>query len=69
VKHVTPGLKGGVSSKPPPGLTWHHVADREGVLQLVPFEEHSAAGPVQKSLHPEGKGGRANWGGGKDARK
>jgi hypothetical protein len=64
-KHVAPGPRGGVTDTAPPGTTWHHQADRPGGMQLVPTEQHQAAGPVQQSLHPGGRGGRANWGGGR----
>jgi len=64
-KHVTPGPKGGVADTPPPGLTWHHVADQPGKLQLVPRGQHQSPGPVQQSLHPQGAGGKKNWGGGR----
>jgi hypothetical protein len=55
---------------PPPirgvdGLTWHHHPTRPGVLQLIPRAHHKAKGPVQKSLHPDGRGGMQNWGGGR----
>jgi RHS repeat-associated protein len=65
---VTPGQRGGVNDRPFPGLTWHHVPNRLGVIQLVPRSQHQASGPVQQSLHPGGYGGRANWGGGADNR-
>jgi hypothetical protein len=52
--------------KPPtPDVSWHHNPTNTGTLELVPREHHEAAGPVQQSLHPEGKGGRENWGGGR----
>lgn len=34
-------------------------------MQLVPYEQHVAPGPIQGSLHPGGKGGMAIWGGGR----
>jgi RHS repeat-associated protein len=66
--HVTPGPRDGVSDAPPSGLTWHHEAHRPGTLQLVPRPHHQAPGPVQGTLHPDGKGGRENWGGGRRPR-
>ena len=63
IDHVTPGPRGGMADTPPPGLTWHHDPTRPGRLQLVPRDQHQAAGAVQNSLHPGGQGGRANWGG------
>jgi len=64
IEHVRPGPRDGMSPEAPPGLTWHHVKGRPGVLQLVPTAQHQSGGPVQQSLHPEGTGGRADWGGG-----
>jgi RHS repeat-associated protein len=64
-EHVTPGPRGGIADTAPPGLTWHHHPTRPGVLQLVPRVEHRAPGAVQSALHPEGRGGRENWGGGR----
>ena len=65
-KGVAPGTKGAFSRKPPtPDVTWHHHATREGTLQLVPRSHHRAAGVVQDSLHPDGRGGMENWGGGR----
>jgi RHS repeat-associated protein len=73
VDGVAPGPRGGfprrgpipgVDGEPPP-LTWHHHPDRPGVMQLIPYEHHRAPGPVQGSLHPDGRGGMENWGGGR----
>lgn len=64
-QHVTPGPRGGFADTPPPGFSWHHHPKQPGVIQLVPRDHHQAAGPVQQSLHPEQKGGRENWGGGR----
>jgi len=63
--HVTPGPRGGMADTSPPGLTWHHVPDSPGRLQLVPRDQHQAPGAVQDSLHPGGEGGRNIWGGGR----
>ncbi len=61
---VTPGSRGGVPDTSPPGLTWHHDPYVPGNLQLIPRVQHSAPGPVQRSLHPDQQGGREIWGGG-----
>lgn len=63
--HVSPGPRGGYSSDAPKGYSWHHHPCRKGVLQLVPMSQHRAPGPVQAVLHPGGKGGMENWGGGR----
>ncbi|RKT55561.1 RHS repeat-associated core domain-containing protein [Saccharothrix australiensis] len=73
VDGVAPGPRGGFPRRGPipgvdggdPPLTWHHHPTRPGVLQLIPYEHHTAAGPVQGSLHPNGRGGMENWGGGR----
>lgn len=62
VDHVKPGPRGAFSSKSPPNLTWHHVPNSPGVMQLVPRAQHMVPGPIQNSLHPGGRGGYANWG-------
>ncbi len=63
--HVSPGPRGGVADTPPPGLIWHHHPKTPGKLQLIPRDQHSAPGPVQHTLHPNQRGGRENWGGGR----
>lgn len=66
INGVAPGRRGAFPRRPPQGdLTWHHHATRQGVLQLIPREHHRAPGPVQGSLHPGGRGGMENWGGGR----
>jgi len=63
---VQPGPRGAFPRQAPtPDVTWHHHPTREGVLQLVPFEQHTAPGPIQRSFHPNGDGGMENWGGGR----
>ncbi|HKE23023.1 MAG TPA: RHS repeat-associated core domain-containing protein [Bryobacteraceae bacterium] len=63
---VEPGPRGAFPRRSPTSdTTWHHVADREGAMQLVPTEQHQASGPVQESLHPNQRGGMQNWGGGR----
>ncbi len=63
-KGVQPGSRGKFSRNAPiKEVTWHHHADREGVLQLVPRNQHQAKGPIQQILHPGGRGGMENWGG------
>ncbi|MEQ8819593.1 MAG: hypothetical protein RLY93_05065 [Sumerlaeia bacterium] len=66
---VSPGARGAFPRTPPtPDVTWHHHTTREGVLQLVPRSQHSAPGAVQKTLHPDGRGGMEVWGGGRKGR-
>ncbi|MER2010461.1 MAG: HNH endonuclease, partial [Psychrobacillus sp.] len=65
-KGVQPGNRGKFSrNAPTKEVTWHHHAEYEGVLQLVPRNQHQAKGPIQQILHPEGRGGMENWGGGR----
>lgn len=64
-KGVEPGSRGAHSRKAPiTQFTWHHDPEKP-ILQLVLREQHKAKGSVQQSLHPEGKGGMENWGGGR----
>lgn len=46
----------------PVGFQWHHSAERPGVMQLVPVEQHSPGSAFQYVLHPDGQGGYARWG-------
>ncbi len=63
---VQPGPRGAYPRRSPlPELTWHHEASQPGVMQLVPIKQHQAPGVVQDFLHPGGKGGMSNWGGGR----
>ena len=64
---IAPGARGAYPQTAPSavGLTWHHEANRPGVLQLIPEAHHTAPGPVQQTLHPNGRGGMENWGGGR----
>lgn len=63
---VQPGARGAYPRKPPTqDVTWHHEANREGVMQLVPREQHRAPGNIQSVLHPNNRGGMENWGGGR----
>jgi RHS repeat-associated protein len=63
---VQPGPRGAYPREAPtPDTTWHHHPNREGVLQLITTEQHTAPGPVQNSLHPNQRGGMQNWGGGR----
>ena len=50
-------------------VTWHHEANRAGILQLMPINQHRAKGKIQSILHPNGKGGMENWGGGRKRKK
>jgi len=59
--NVTPGEKGGMTGRSPhASVTWHHSEynprSKIMTLELVPKAHHQAAGPVQQSLHPFGKG-------------
>ncbi|TVT34678.1 type IV secretion protein Rhs [Amycolatopsis rhizosphaerae] len=66
VDNVKPGPRGAFPrTSPHEDLTWHHEANRPGTLQLVPRAHHAGPGPVQGSLHPGGRGGMENWGGGR----
>lgn len=66
VDGVAPGPRGGFPREAPTDhLTWHHEATSPGTMQLVPRDQHMAPGPVQQSLHPDGRGGMAIWGGGR----
>lgn len=49
-------------AKTPLNFQWQHAADRLGVMQLVPMSQHSPSSKFQYVLHPNGKGGYANWG-------
>ena len=63
---VAPGSRGAYPRRAPTSATtWHHEPYREGAMQLVPRSQHTAPGPVQNSLHPDGRGGMQNWGGGR----
>ncbi|RZP74423.1 hypothetical protein D8T51_17095 [Vibrio vulnificus] len=63
---VKPGPRGAYPRRAPVrDLTWHHHPEKAGVMELVPLSQHQAPGVVQESLHPGGKGGMYNWGGGR----
>jgi hypothetical protein len=67
-KAITPSKVGGKYPGTSPsevGLTWNHLTTRAGVLELIPTAHHTAAGPVQQTLNPGGRGGKAVWGGGR----
>jgi hypothetical protein len=62
VDGVRPGAKGAYPrTSPTSDVTWHHAPDK-GKLELLPIDHHTASGPVQNTLHPDGKGGYSNWG-------
>jgi hypothetical protein len=62
VDGVRPGPRGAFPrSAPTSDVTWHH-GTQPGQMQLVPIDQHTAPGPVQGSLHPNGSGGFADWG-------
>ncbi|RJG25499.1 hypothetical protein DQX05_05200 [Paenibacillus thiaminolyticus] len=67
---VKPGKRGAFPRKAPTqDVTWHHEPSREGILQLVPYDQHTAKGKIQGIFHPDGKGGMENWGGGRKRKK
>jgi len=55
------GVSVGRLDKSPAGWSWHHVADRPGVMQLVQRAQHQG-GLWQSLLHPGGVGGFKIWG-------
>lgn len=64
VDGVRPGPRGAFPrDAPTPDVTWHH-GTTPGQMQLVPFDQHTAPGPVQGSLHPGPNSGCgfADWG-------
>ncbi len=70
VEGVKPGKRGAFSRKAPTkDVTWHHEATRSDILQLIPIEQHRAKGKIQSILHPQGRGGMENWGGGRKRKK
>lgn len=70
IKGVQPGKRGAYSRKSPTkDVTWHHDSEREGILQLMPIKQHTAKGKIQPVLHPNGRGGMKNWGGGRKRKK
>lgn len=56
------GSKGGISTKPPTGWTWHHESEI-GMIQLVPKIQHQSGGKLWILFHG-GKNGKgwAKWG-------
>jgi hypothetical protein len=48
-------------SESPEHWSWHHVADRPGVMQLVPRWQHQSSA-FRPLFHPQGRGGFARWG-------
>jgi len=64
---VAPGGRGAFPREAPSeqGLTWHHNATEPGVMELIPYEQHTAPGAVQRALHPNRRGGMEEWGGGR----
>ncbi|MDP4147489.1 MAG: hypothetical protein Q8936_23975, partial [Bacillota bacterium] len=63
---VKPGKRGAFPRQAPTkDVSWNHEANREGVLQLIPREQHQAKGLIQSIFHPNGRGGMQNWGGGR----
>ena len=67
---VQPGARGAYPRRAPTSeLTWHHNAWDDGRMELVPTAHHEAAGPVQRTLHPNRRGGMEVWGGGRKRKK
>jgi RHS repeat-associated protein len=64
-EHVSPGIRGGRSTRAPAGLLWHHHPTVGGLLQLVDKAEHETRWP---DFHPDAFGGRKTWGGGESCR-
>ena len=56
------GLVGGAGKwgRPPTGWTWHHDVG-EGIMQLVPRDQHTPGSPFWGVLHPGGVGGYSKW--------
>jgi hypothetical protein len=52
---------GAALGKCPTNWSWHHVADRRGVMQLVPTFQHRG-GAWRALFHPRGLGGFKLWG-------
>lgn len=70
IEGVNPGKRGSYPrTKPTKAVTWHHEVNRAGILQLIPINQHRAKGKIQSVLHPNGKGGMENWGGGRKRKK
>jgi hypothetical protein len=70
IEGVQPGKRGAYPGKAPtPEVTWHHEPNREGVLQLMPIDQHRAKEEIQSVLHSEKKVGMENWVGGRKRKK
>ena len=70
IEGVQPGKRGAYPRKSPTkDVTWHHEVRSKGILQLMPIEQHTAKGKIQSALHPQGRGGMENWGGGRKRKK
>ena len=70
IEGVKPGKRGAYPrTHPTKDVTWHHEANRAGILQLIPINQHRAKGIIQSVLHSNGKGGMENWGGGRKRKK
>lgn len=69
MEEMIPGIRGmlinsrgTIARRPPSKWTWHHAANEEGLMQLVPKIQHTAAGKLQSLFHPGGRGGFGIWG-------
>lgn len=52
---------GSILGKSPTNWVWHHDVG-EGIMQLVPKEQHTVGSRFWSTLHPNGVGGFAIWG-------
>ncbi len=59
--YLQPNGSGTFAGGSPPGMSWHHSPSEPGSMELIPRAQHRAPGPVQDSLHPDGRGGYANF--------
>ena len=62
MEELIPGITNYLrAGKNPPEWVWHHHPFREGILQLVPQEQHIRGSIFWDTLHPGGFGGWHNW--------
>ncbi len=65
MEELIPGVRASVSDlgggrRTPDGWIWHHDI-REGIMQLVPADQHAPGSVFWATLHPGGKGGYPIW--------
>nr|WP_240433701.1 RHS repeat-associated core domain-containing protein [Vibrio cholerae] len=58
IKRTSTGL---APRRPPEGFTWHHEVE-DGLMRLVPREQHTPGSAYWNVLHPNGRGGYSIWG-------